>query len=96
MVFIPPLLQLLVFGYAATFDLKNVPFAVYNEDSGSASRELLARFRGSQNFTEVATIYSEGEISGIINRQEALLVVHIGPEFSGNLLKGRPVPCRSL
>jgi len=90
-VFIPPLVQLLVFGYAATFDLKNVPFAVYNEDSGSASRELLARFRGSQNFSEVATIYSEGEISGIINRQKALLVVHIGPDFSRNLLKGRPV-----
>jgi len=89
-VFIPPLVQLLVFGYAATFDLKNVPFAVYNEDSGNLSRELLSRFRGSQNFTEVATVYSEGEISGIINQQEALLVVHIGPEFSRNLLKGQP------
>ena len=38
----PPILQLLVFGYAATFDLTHVPFAVYDEDRGSASRELLA------------------------------------------------------
>lgn len=87
-VFIPPLVQLLVFGYAATFDLKNVPFAVYNEDSGSASRELLSRFRGSGNFTEVAVLRNEGEVSPVINRKEALLVIHIGPEFSRNLLKG--------
>lgn len=43
----PPLIQLMVFGYAATFDLKDVPFAVYNEDHGTASRELLAAFDGS-------------------------------------------------
>ncbi|MHB1505804.1 MAG: hypothetical protein ACYCVA_03805, partial [Sulfobacillus sp.] len=30
----PPIIQLLVFGYAATFDLKHVPFVVYNQDQG--------------------------------------------------------------
>ncbi|MHB8367189.1 MAG: ABC transporter permease, partial [Acidithiobacillus sp.] len=40
----PPLIQLLVFGYAATFDLNHIPYAVYNQDSGFASRELLGRF----------------------------------------------------
>ena len=95
-VFIPPLVQLLVFGYAATFDLKNVPFAVYNEDSGSASRELLSRFRGSGNFTEVATLRNEGEISPVINRKKALLVIHIGPEFSRNLLKGGTSPVQVI
>ena len=49
----PPLIQLMVFGYAATFDLKNVPFAVYNEDRGSAARELLADFDGATSFTPV-------------------------------------------
>src|SRR5512136_1685636 len=44
---VPPLIQLLVFGYAATFDLKEVPYAVYDEDRGAAARELLARFDGS-------------------------------------------------
>ncbi|HKJ10696.1 MAG TPA: antibiotic ABC transporter permease, partial [Gammaproteobacteria bacterium] len=37
----PPIIQLLVFGYAATFDLSNVPYAVYNEDGGAAARDLL-------------------------------------------------------
>ena len=29
---VPPLIQLLVFGYAATFDLKDIPYAIYDED----------------------------------------------------------------
>lgn len=87
-IIIPPLLQIIVFGYAATFDLKNVPYAVYNEDNGSASRELLSRFKGSQNFTEVAILSNERQISPLINREKALLVIHIGPDFSRNLLKG--------
>ncbi|MFZ5906359.1 MAG: ABC transporter permease [Nitrospirota bacterium] len=86
-VFIPPLVQLLVFGYAATFDLKNVPFAVYNEDRGSASREMLARFRGSGHFTEVAVLRNDREIAPLINRKDALLVIRIGPAFSRNILK---------
>ena len=53
---VPPLIQLVVFGYAATFDLKNVPFAVYNEDRGAAARELLATFDGSPSFTRVAQV----------------------------------------
>ena len=43
---VPPLLQLLVFGYAATFDLNDVPVAIYNEDRGALSRELVARITG--------------------------------------------------
>lgn len=95
-VFIPPLVQLLVFGYAATFDLKDVPFAVYDEDGGSASRELLSRFRGSGNFTEVAALRDGREISSVINRKEALLVIHIGPDFSRNLLKGGTSPLQVI
>jgi ABC-2 type transport system permease protein len=88
-VVVPPLLQLLVFGYAATFDLKNVPYAVYNEDTGAASRDLLAGLKGSPNFSEVASLSREGQIAPLINKKEALLVIHIGPQFSKDLLLGR-------
>ncbi|HFE48085.1 MAG TPA: antibiotic ABC transporter permease, partial [Chromatiaceae bacterium] len=43
----PPIAQLLVFGYAATFDLNHVPVAIFNEDGGGAGRELIARIAGS-------------------------------------------------
>ena len=88
-VIVPPLIQLMVFGYAATFDLKNVTYAVYNEDPGSASQDLLAGFRGSPNFTEVAAIQHEGQIAPMIDRKEALLIIHISQRFSKDLLRGR-------
>jgi ABC-2 type transport system permease protein len=85
----PPLIQLLVFGYAATFDLKNVPFAVYNEDSGNASRELLASFDGSPGFTSVVQITHESEIVPLIDAKKVLMVVHVSRNFSADLLSGR-------
>ncbi|MDD2738031.1 MAG: ABC transporter permease [Methylomonas lenta] len=86
----PPLIQLLVFGYAATYDLNRVPIAIYNEDSGSASRELIARFVGAKAFREVGRITSQSGIADFINPKEALLVLHIGREFSRDLAKRKP------
>ena len=85
----PPLIQLIVFGYAATFDLKNVPFAIYNEDRGAASRELLAAFDGSPSFTRVAQLTHESEIAPLVDSKQVLLVIHAGPNFSADL-GGRP------
>jgi ABC-2 type transport system permease protein len=89
-VFVPPIVQVLVFGYAATFDLKNIPYAFYNEDSSALSRQLEAGFRGSPHFQEVSRIRQNGEIAPLIERKDALLVIHIGPEFSRDLTTGRP------
>ena len=46
----PPLIQLMVFGYAATFDLNRVPIAVWNQDRSAPSHDLVARFVGSPTF----------------------------------------------
>jgi ABC-2 type transport system permease protein len=86
---VPPIIQVLVFGYAATFDLNRVPFAVYDEDRGAASRDLLAAFRGASLFREAAPISSADEIAPLIDSRQALLVVHVGPQFSRDLLSGR-------
>ena len=86
----PPLVQLLVFGYAATFDLRHVPYALLVEDSGYAARDLAAALRGSPSFSEVARLSHEGEIAPLIDRKGALMVVRIGPRFSADLLSGRP------
>jgi ABC-2 type transport system permease protein len=84
----PPIIQTLVFGYAATYDLNNVRFAVYNEDTGGASRDLIAGFRGSPNFYEAAIITHDEQIRPLINTKEVLLVIHIGPQFTRNLVNG--------
>jgi ABC-2 type transport system permease protein len=88
-VIVPPIIQLLVFGYAATFDLNRVPFAVYNEDAGPASRDLVARFTGSAVFHQVAAPASDAEVAPLVDSQRVLMVLHIGPQFSRELASGR-------
>jgi ABC-2 type transport system permease protein len=85
----PPLIQMVIFGYAATFDLKNVPFAVYNEDRGVAASELLAAFDGAPTFSRVTQITHESEIAPLIDGRHVLMVVHVGQNFSANMLAGR-------
>jgi ABC-2 type transport system permease protein len=76
----PPIIQLLVFGYAATFELKHVPFVVYNQDQGPMSREFIARFAGSPSF----------ELLSIVHDQKGLeQAIDIGPNFSSDLERGR-------
>ncbi len=86
----PPLIQIMVFGYAASFDLNHVPYAVYNEDHGAASRQLLARFAGSATFSRVATVGSDAALAPLIAQRRALLVLHLGPRFTADLLRRRP------
>ena len=81
----PPVIQLVVFSYAATFNLHHVPIAVYNEDRGGASRQLIARFQGSRYFSLVAMLTSGRRIANIISDKDALMVLRIGPHFSRDL-----------
>jgi len=93
---VPPMIQLLVFGYAATFDLKDIPYALYNEDRGAASRELVAALDGAPAFHRVATLHAEGEIAPLLDSRDVLMVVHIGPRFSADLLSGRSAPLQLI
>jgi hypothetical protein len=43
----PPIIQCFIFGYAATYDLNHVPYAVLDQDRTAASRALLAKLDGS-------------------------------------------------
>jgi ABC-2 type transport system permease protein len=87
---LPPLIQLLVFGYAATYDLKHVPYAVYNEDPGPGGRRVLAMLRGSPVFSEAATVSSIEEVAPLVDARKVLLVLHIDARFTRDLLAGRP------
>ncbi len=87
---VPPMIQLVVFGYAATFDLKRVPYAVYSEDRGHASRDLLAAFKGSSSFALKAQLNDESRIAGLVESRQVLMVIRIGRNFSSDLLSGKP------
>lgn len=86
----PPIIQLVVFGYAATFDLKNIPFIVYNQDEGISSRDLIARFTGSRNFQLLRAVHSEDALAAAINNESAMLAIKINPDFTSRLERGQP------
>jgi ABC-2 type transport system permease protein len=84
---LPPILQCLIYGYVATYDLNHVPYAVVDQDRSSASRELLARLDGSGVFRRVADLRT-ADIRDTINEQRALLVIQIDQDFERRLLSG--------
>jgi ABC-2 type transport system permease protein len=88
--FLPPIMQCFIFGYAATYDLSNVAYAVLDQDRSFASRELLARLDGSGVFVRVAELTRASDIASYINNQRALLVVQIPQDFERQLSSGRP------
>jgi ABC-2 type transport system permease protein len=88
--FLPPVLQCLIFGYAATYDLSNVPYAVLDQDRSAASYELLASLDGSGVFHRVAQLHNQTDIKPAIDRETALLVVVIGQDFQRRLEAGLP------
>ncbi len=92
----PPLIQLAVFGYAATFDLANVPIAIYNPDMSGAARALVARFAGSPVFHEIALVRDPHEIRGLIDSRKASVVLSIDRRFTRDLLRHRPAPVQLL
>lgn len=83
---VPPILQLIVFGYAATFDLNKIPIAIYNEDQGSESREFIARITAAPAFSEVLRITHHQQMAKALDDKKVLAVLHIGQQFSRNLL----------
>ena len=87
---LPPILQCLIFGYAATYDLNYVPYAVLDQDHGAAARELLSRLDGTRVFHRVANLTRPSDIAAMIDDEKALLVIQIDQNFERNLLLGQP------
>jgi drug efflux transport system permease protein len=85
----PPIIQLLVFGYAATFDVNHVATVILNEDRGLPAAQLVARFKGSPTFNIVGHIGTTKEIAQYIDPRYASLVVHIRDGFSREIGAGR-------
>ena len=93
---VPVIIQSLVFGYGATYDLSNVPYAVLDQDRSPTSAALLARLDGTGLFHRVADLHTESEIAPAIDSQSALMVVRLGPRFESDLLTGKSTPLQLI
>lgn len=93
---IPPIVQLFIFTFAATLDVKNVPVGIYNRDSGEKAIELIARFQGSPMFTQLIHLQSHQEIAPFLDQQRGLMVISIDETFSRNLNAKKPAPLQLI
>lgn len=85
----PPLLQLVIFSFAATLEVKNVQLAVLNQDSGTQGMEFVQRLAGSPTFTDIRFIDSLAELGELVDRQHVMAAVHIPQNFSSRLTQGQ-------
>src|SRR3974390_1666525 len=89
---VPPVLQMLLFGYAATFEGFHVSTIVLDLDRSQESRELVADFVSSDRLRIVKTAQSQQEVTGAIDRGDAVVALVIQAGFAKFLRKGEGAP----
>ena len=87
-ILIPPIVQLVIFAYAATLEVKNVSLGIANWDSGAQSFDFIQRFHGSPTFDKIIYLDNENAIADAIDSQKALAVLHFDDQFSRKILQG--------
>lgn len=93
---ISPMVQVVVFAFAATQEVKNVPIAVLDEDRSMLTRELISRFEGSPQFSQVIRLSGADEIAPAIDSREVPAILRIGSDFSRKLSAGEPAELQLL
>ena len=93
---VPSILQVLIYGYAATFELHHIRMAVLDQDHSYESRDLLSRFESNGHFELTATLNDRHQISNLIDSGKATLVIQILPGFSELIRKGQTAPMQVI
>lgn len=87
---LPPLLQLFVFSFATTLDVRNVDVGVYNRSQGAHSAELVSRLAGSPTFRRIVRLDSPADLARAINDQQVIAALVIEPDFDRRVAAGKP------
>ena len=93
---VPPLIQMLAFGYAATFDVNHVSTVVLDLDHTQESRELISRFTSSNRMNVVKIARSQAEIADAINTSDAVVALVVHADFANLLRKGQGAPLQVI
>jgi len=96
MLFLPPLIQLLVFGYAVNLDVEHSTMAWVDRDRTPESRELLAAFQGSGRFELIATPADDREAQAMLDGSTVDTVITVLPGFERDILRGRTTSVQVL
>ena len=93
---VPPILQMLVFGYAANFDIRNVSTAIVDLDHSQQSRELVSRFTSSPYFNVERQLSDAQDAHELIESGSTTLVLEIDAGFAQKLGKGETAPLQLI
>jgi ABC-2 type transport system permease protein len=93
---LPPIIQLLLFGYAVNLDVEKVQIAWMDRDMTAESRDILGAFRGSGRFEVLALPDSEGDVQRLLDRGSVQGVVRILPGFARDIQRGNTASIQVL
>lgn len=89
-IFLAPLIELTVLGYAATTDVRDIPVVVADNDRSVQSRELIGRFEASANFTVIDVVGGIDEVDPFLERGRAWMALAIPADYGRDVRLGRP------
>ncbi|HJT87324.1 MAG TPA: ABC transporter permease [Bryobacteraceae bacterium] len=96
LLFIPPMLQLIVFGFAVNLDVDHARLGWMDMDRTPLSRDLRDRFEGSGRFDVVVLPRNEAAVQQVLDSGRAQAVVRVLPDFERDVKRGRPTEVQVL
>lgn len=96
LMFIPPIMQFLIFGFVVNLDVERSRLAWYDQDNTPASRELRASFESSKYFIVTNTPSSPAELQDLMDRETVHSAVVVPPGFNEDLARGRSTKIQML
>lgn len=91
-----PILLLILFGYALTLDVDEVPLMVWDQSGTQASRNFMSRFEGSPYFALRRIVQTYAEVERAIDAGEALVALVIPVDFAMDVGSGRPARAQAI
>ena len=95
-IFIAPVVQLAVLGYAATTDVRHVPIVVVDADRSTGSQDLISRFTGSGIFDLVGVVSTAADVDRYLETGTAWMALSIPARYGQNIAAGRPTTLQVL
>ena len=89
---LPVIVQGMLFGYTASFNLDRVPYALLDQSHSSYSADFIARLEGSGIFQRVYTLSSTAQIASAIDSGDVIAVVTVNQDFANQITAGTTAP----
>lgn len=86
---VPPIIQLLIFGFASTLEVKNINVGILNRDGGQWSQEVIQRVAGSPNVKRIVYLDSDRALADAIDSQKVIVALRFDQHFSADVNSGR-------